>query len=200
MPTHLPPIDMLNQGIHNAPDEDNICLICHDALILEEEHEDNNTPYTLECKHRYHANCIITWFRSGHMNCPYCGDNGVNAPKEYKTTASTRTRRSWWSPHRQIIDARYQRLRQYARRKDAPTELVRLIDKLKVFESDHENYATELNEFKDRKHDGITWNDLGKERDRLRIKKWTIYKKIEQQKRVISTYPVIPLIIPRIIA
>jgi len=99
-----------------------------------------------------------------------------------------------------MIDARYQRLRQYARRKDAPTELVRLIDKLKVFESDHDNYATELNEFKDRKHDGITWNDLGKERERLRIKKWTIYKKIEQQKRVISTYPVIPLIIPRIIA
>jgi len=47
-------------------DHDNICGICHENLNTEQN-------YTLpECNHVYHTNCIITWFRNGHQNCPYC--------------------------------------------------------------------------------------------------------------------------------
>lgn len=28
--------------------------------------------HTLGCDHKYHAECIIKWFRSGHSDCPMC--------------------------------------------------------------------------------------------------------------------------------
>ena len=35
-----------------------MCSICHEEL--------NGDIYTLpECNHKYHTNCIITWFRTG---------------------------------------------------------------------------------------------------------------------------------------
>jgi hypothetical protein len=50
-------------------DYDNLCAICHENL-------DTEQSYTLpECKHRYHTNCIVTWFRNGYQNCPHCNNN-----------------------------------------------------------------------------------------------------------------------------
>ena len=53
-------------------DYDNICGICHENLNTEQN-------YTLpECNHVYHTNCIITWFRTGHQNCPHCNNTPNN--------------------------------------------------------------------------------------------------------------------------
>lgn len=41
------------------------CAIC----ILE---LGTGTPHALECSHSFHAECIMTWFRSGHSKCPLC--------------------------------------------------------------------------------------------------------------------------------
>lgn len=198
MPNSLPPIDIMEQGIYNAPDENNICLICHDVLIGGEETSNNNPPYTLECKHKYHANCIITWFRSGHSNCPYCGDMGSNAPKTKKHNARRRSLYRTW-PERVIIDSKYERLRQYSRRKDAPDQLVNMVNKLKEIEEEFKRNKEELNNFINTPTDGFTWKDMNKERARIREKMWKTNRKISEQKCAISSYPVIPLIIPKVI-
>ena len=40
------------------------CAICHENMNII---DDNNEMYELpECKHYFHTNCILTWFRSGH--------------------------------------------------------------------------------------------------------------------------------------
>ena len=150
MPASLPPIDILEQGIHSSPDEDNICLICHDLLAGGEESSENSPPHTLECKHKYHANCIITWFRSGHMNCPYCGDLGVNAPKEAKKRRGSALRPRYRSWHdRAIVETKYERLRQYSRRKDAPTQLIKMVDKLRELEQELKDVKDQHKKFTD---------------------------------------------------
>lgn len=200
MPAQLPPIDIAEQGIYNPPDEDNICLICHDLLVGGEESSQNNPPHTLECKHKYHANCIITWFRSGNMNCPYCGDMGVNAPKNNKRPAGRFLRsryRSWYD--RSIVDTKYERLRQYSRRKDAPVQLVKMVDKLRNLEQELKNATEAAKKLEHEPSHGQTWKEIDNERRRLRGNMWKINGNINKQKCAISTYPVIPLIIPKII-
>jgi hypothetical protein len=39
------------------------CLICYDY---------DGEMYELECSHKFHIECIISWFRSGKTECPYC--------------------------------------------------------------------------------------------------------------------------------
>ena len=198
--SHNPPIDIMEQGIQSftPPDQDNICLICHDLLVGGEETNENNPPYTLECRHKYHTNCIVTWFRSGHMNCPYCGDLGSNAPKKNKLRANPR--RSMFRPwhERVIIESKYERLRQYSRRKDAPDQLVKAVDKLKDIERQCSESKDELKKFINEPIQGETWKAMEKKKNQMRHNIWTLSKKINKQKCVISEYPVIPLIIPRI--
>ncbi len=51
---------------------DYICMICN-------EEYDNSLCYTLpECNHKYHVNCIISWFRNGDSKCPDCRNKGIN--------------------------------------------------------------------------------------------------------------------------
>lgn len=39
------------------------CLICYDC---------EGEMHELECGHKFHTGCIISWFRSGKTECPYC--------------------------------------------------------------------------------------------------------------------------------
>jgi len=185
-----PPIDILGQGIHSAPDEDNICLICHDVLAGDAA----NPPYRLECGHAYHAGCIVTWFRTGHMNCPYCGDTGVNAPKPAdRTGILSRSERT-------LVNARCSRLRQYARRKDAPLELVRMVERMRGTEQEIAENARRVKEFKNSKDNGMTWRELDREYHKLRRHGWALHRRAREQASHIAAYPVVPLIIPRVVA
>ena len=190
------PIDLFNQGIYSPPDEDNICLICHDTLIPTEESADNNPSYKLECNHSYHATCIITWLRSGHANCPYCGDEGSNAP-EPRARATTRGRRYRSRPWQQQLDHAYQRLRSYSRRKDAPPELVKIVSKMKDYETEFDTATKALSDFNSLQHSNTTYREIYDKRRKLRDRKWACYSKLQKQKYTIGSYPIIPLIIPK---
>lgn len=61
----------ININFHNQH-FDNICMICHESC------NDSSCYILPECNHKYHINCIITWFRNGDSRCPYCGDKGIN--------------------------------------------------------------------------------------------------------------------------
>jgi len=40
------------------------CPICMEKL--------NNPSITLECRHRFHEQCLIQWIETGNNSCPYC--------------------------------------------------------------------------------------------------------------------------------
>lgn len=83
------------------------CVICAGRLTP-------STAHRLACGHdAFHADCLIEWFRRGNDSCPLCRDDTI-APT-HPSSATDRERR----------------LRQYARRKTAPRELVRLVDLIK---------------------------------------------------------------------
>jgi hypothetical protein len=49
------------------------CAICQDDYTVQ------TVKYTLPCTHEFHADCIMTWFRSGHPTCPVCRNEGDEA-------------------------------------------------------------------------------------------------------------------------
>ncbi|GFS90099.1 hypothetical protein NPIL_20751 [Nephila pilipes] len=40
------------------------CVVCFEVL--------DSKTFELNCQHSFHMNCIKTWLRTGHSNCPYC--------------------------------------------------------------------------------------------------------------------------------
>ena len=105
------PIDPSNMIHSNINLSQNSCCICFDDV------NDNSTE--LSCGHKFHSNCIIHWFRSGHQDCPYC-----RALPTYDSLQgiSSNTR------------GRYQFNRKFARRKEAPLSLKKLVEKLRKYE------------------------------------------------------------------
>lgn len=48
------------------------CSICLEQI-------EQNFLYSLnECKHEFHINCLMNWFRNGKKTCPNCRDVGTN--------------------------------------------------------------------------------------------------------------------------
>lgn len=85
-------------------DMDN-CPICLDPL-------DHDVCELEECKHKFHSNCIVKWFRSQHTTCPLC----KNQPNELLSEKSAK--------------CRFLELKKQLRRKDAPKALVQAFKKL----------------------------------------------------------------------
>ena len=179
-------IDMLDQGVTHPPDYDNMCLICHEEL----NETPNNEKYTLECKHKYHTACIVTWFRSGNDNCPYCGDKGVNQNKNIKK------QNYYWKGNK---DETYSAIIHFSRRKDAPPKLINMIKKLKSMEENLKNIKTEQSEFlnKNIESSKLTVTDVLKIQSDYKNKIWKKYREITKYKREITNYPIIPLTIPK---
>ena len=49
------------------------CPICQENLTTE--------IHSLECGHKFHSECIISWFRSGSNTCPCCRDTNCELQK-----------------------------------------------------------------------------------------------------------------------
>ena len=48
------------------------CAICTDVMS-------ENSFVLAECGHRFHTNCIMTWFRTGRSSCPLCNHEPPSA-------------------------------------------------------------------------------------------------------------------------
>ena len=96
---------------------EDVCAICLDNL-------ENEQIYSLpECGHKFHTNCMFHWLRAGHCKCPFCGNCGE------QSNVSNNSESGWiFSKDKYII------LRRYSRRKDAPLQLKKQIQKLKELE------------------------------------------------------------------
>lgn len=151
---------------------DSVCSICLEPIAEGKGHQ-------LECKHTFHVDCIMKWFREGNSSsCPVCRADGESTNLSYFDVRSRCTY-----------------LRRKARNKNAPAELKRLYKKLLDSEAAEKKAIKDLKDFR-KKH-----KELHKKYNRLRSSRWRRCSKTEELKRCLGlyndpNYP-IPIVIPR---
>jgi len=156
------------------------CIICLENLSAEPE-------YCLpECSHKFHQNCIMHWFRGGNCKCPLCNNLGIN-DKVYQVSGSNW---GWWRGGKY----RYEMIRQYARKKEAPVKLKKEITKLKKLEDTQRLLRAEIKEFKNTT--GI-WKDLHKQWVKHRRNRWQLESGIRTRKMAIANFNIVPIIIAK---
>jgi len=91
---------------------DDICVICTDAL-------DDRGTCELDCNHKFHARCIGNWFKTTRSDtCPLC--------RRVENTDAM-------SP--MCVDLRAKWLRRISLRRNAPNELVEIVQKWRTAEA-----------------------------------------------------------------
>ena len=163
----------------NIHDEENDnCMVCLEFL-------DNEVKYSLpECGHTFHQNCIMHWFRSGCSKCPLCNNLGVNDPMGRTDNSA------WWRGGQY----RYSRIRQYARKKDAPKDLKQEISKLKKLEDKLKQLIQEKKELKNSEGN---FSVLQKKWNKIRYRKWRLSNTIRRRKMGIANFNIVPIIIAK---
>ena len=168
------------------------CMICRDELEC-------SPCYTLpECNHRYHTNCIISWFRKGESRCPYCGNKGIN----FIDNDSLRHVRGKYFTTR-FESQMLADIKKYIFLKKNDTdkqclETRKQFEKIKALE---ETYKTESNKMKELQHSlketPSIYNEAKKTMMSYRSKKWKINRQIRLERlKIINNSYIIPLIIP----
>jgi len=181
-----PPLDTIGiLELYQQETEDNddnpVCLICHDILDngLEQVYE---LP---ECSHLYHTSCIITWFRAGHCNCPYCGNNGSNSKKRKNSGF-----------YRKYEKAEISTKLKLANQQNAPKKFKDLVKKYNTMVEKRDTLDKDINNESKKPLGEVTLTEANKIANKLRRKKWLQQRKINSLTADIVEFPVIPLIIP----
>ena len=103
-----------------------------------------------------------------------------------------------WQYKRKLLNANYVEMRNLSRKKDAPKELKKKIEKLKKQEEKYKNATKEVNEFLNSKPKNMKVKQLISKIRVLRGKKWELKRKIIKMKTYIGlSNPVINIIIPK---
>lgn len=195
--TYVEPADPLNvieqiNAISEENDFQEICVICQDIL-------DNGETdfYTLpECNHCYHTNCIITWFRAGHNNCPCCGNQGVNSKKNSVSNPHVFRRSLYFWDKLYKSDPQFKLKRDLYKSDNCPAKLISIFKKYDTLIEELEQLQNENKIGKEERNNLPYKEALEKIRD-LRNKIWMKKKSIRIQTKNIMDYPIIPLIIPK---
>jgi len=172
------------------------CAICHENMNII---DDNNEMYELpECKHYFHTNCILTWFRSGHNRCPLCNNEGLNNNNMNMNLINSTLDNYSWQYKRKLLHENYISMRKLSKKKDAPKELKKKIEKLKKLEEKLINFKKENNSFINSQQGDITVQQILTKVRIQRNKKWQLRRKINKIKTYIGlSNPIINIIIPR---
>ena len=129
--------------------------------------------HTLDCSHKFHTECIIQWFRRGGNTCPICRAEG-------NTGQGLR-----------FLDrlARASFLRQASRRKDAPKELKRLVQRLQKAEKMSREMAKDFSKYR-KKHKKVM-QTISKKRQ----KSWRSHNRVWRIRNLLAifTHPDCPV-------
>lgn len=156
-------------------DNNDNCLICHDNLC-------NETSHQLECGHDYHVDCIISWFRSGNVNCPYCNAK----PEEIGETAD-------YYYSRADVKNKYSIIKKFSRRKNCPSYIKR---KINIINKNEEKLKELKQDLKDIKNEVGAYSEIVKKHRKKNSKIWSTTRTIFNKKRdLVSVVNIIPITI-----
>ena len=157
----------------NADNVNDICAICHEKLNSEQTFE---IP---ECNHVFHSNCLLQWFRTGELRCPYCNSSCQSDENSH------------WKERK----IKYKVITDYCRRKDANKEIVKKVNcirnlekKSKTINNEIKNINSQTGEYKVLKRNIRILND----------KRWNLKRKIREKKQeLLYTVNIMPFFITK---
>ena len=172
------------------------CAICHDNINKDEK-------YILpECKHEFHTNCIMTWFRMGHNRCPLCNNIGVNGNQTTNLSLqyiNSELDTYSWVYKRRVLNANYKKMRRESKKKNAPKHLKAAVKKLEKQEEKLKNLSDEQKIFLNSTHTDLTAKQIIKKNLQLKNKNWRIRHNINNIKSYIGLqFESCNIIIPKI--
>tara|TARA_A100001015_G_scaffold264004_1_gene311340 strand:- start:2128 stop:2718 length:591 start_codon:yes stop_codon:yes gene_type:complete len=157
-----------------------------------------------ECKHTYHTECIVAWFRTRNNRCPLCGNSGINHYEEicghFGTSSeifannSVMRRSSYLS---QVHRERYTLLKNFSKEDVAPKILKSYIKKAEKAVQEYELILKQSKEFNHSLVTDLTPNQIKKKITSIRKQKWKKYDNIINRKLDVLNLPIIPVIIPQ---
>jgi hypothetical protein len=139
--------------------DEKVCSIC-----LCEENDDAKM-HALDCGHKFHVDCILSWYKSGGKSCPMCRHTSTSNTLSFMDT-----------------QARYSLMRARARRKDAPKSLKRIYEDLLKLEKERKNMAAERKAFMNEN------KELVKKYKKQRQTIWSLDRRIYKIKRKLGVY------------
>jgi hypothetical protein len=154
------------------------CVICLDNIQC-------NKSYKLpECGHEFHQNCIMHWFREGNKKCPLCNNLGAsNTPAPGPCYFN------------RFSYSHFKRLRKLSKKKNAPKDLKKFMDKIKKKEDKLKKLNKEIKIFKNKIHTD-TYKNLTNKFNKLNSKKWRLGRTLGRKKQEIcDLINIVPLII-----
>ena len=155
--------------------EDDICAICHDKF-------DNNKYEVPECNHHFHTSCIIEWYRTGNIRCPYCNSTPTVLDEDHVS----------YYGNRKMINNKYKIISNYCRRKNANVQIKKKVEAIRKLNDKLTEMQSEINNIK--KEDG-KYIEIKKKISSLRRSKWstqrTIYNKKKELTEIVNIIPYI---------
>ena len=126
------------------------------------------------------------WFRAGHNTCPLCQNTGINNENDLT-----------WGQSAVALE-NYKKLRRQSRRKDAPKDLKKAINRIKKIEQRHKKLKEAFKKFKKTiPPPGKTYREIHKEwmKQSRKCWCWSLKNELNQAKIALGANSVIPIII-----
>lgn len=173
----------MNNEVVDEEEADN-CAICFNKL-------NGNETYTIpECKHKFHTNCIMTWFRMGHSKCPLCNDKGINQDINQSNLTFSLIHNNIneysWVYKRRVLQENYKKMRRLSKRETASKHLKKSVKKLEKQEKKLKNLSVEQKDFQISKQENLTVKEIIKKNKKYRDKLWKTRRNISNLKSYIG--------------
>ena len=157
-------------------DSNDICAICHDIL-------GKDNVYTLpECNHKFHTNCIMTWFRMKHETCPLCNNKGINASKAQINEQANHG--SWMSRKKYL--KMYTIVSRKCRGKNASKEMKKAVEKVRAYQKKFDDFKKQRRQWNSSKPENMTVRQVISKCDKLRNRRWQMQRTLNNKKRIVG--------------
>lgn len=155
-----------------------VCVICL------EEFSDTKQDFSLpECDHKFHTECIVHWFRTGHDKCPCCLRPGQCIEE------NNQNRRFGYAK----VDYIFPEVSQRARSKNAPPEMKKIYEK---YNKENKKLINLNKEEKEKKTETGVYKNIKKQLGEITRKKWKLQRNIYKIKITLcELFPIYPIII-----
>jgi len=193
-------MNIFNTSLDNIVDN---CGICQYPL---DSNEDRQIYCLKECNHRFHTDCIISWFRTRNNRCPLCGNSGINHLEHvfgiFGTCVEVAPKNSIIKRSVHFNDQhkeRYEILIEFSKKKEAPIILKKMVEKINKIKEKWKESKLELKEYGRKIHNHVSVRDIHRGESKCRQKCFHYFRMYNTKRTALINLPIIPLIIPQYI-